>query len=323
MIVDCALYENGVRQGGRLALEDVADACRIPDAFVWIGLYEPSEDEFDSVRHEFGLHELAVEDAVKAHQRPKLEIYGDTLFLVLKTTRYAEEKELVELGEIMIFAGAHFVVHVRHGEATALSSVRREIESRPDRLRRGPAAVVHAITDRVVDDYMPVVEALDNDVSEVEFEVFSESHGNPVERIYRLKREVLELHSAVAPLTEPLERLARQPLPFVSGPAVAYFRDVEDHLLRIAGRVDTSRDLLNSILEANLTRVSVRQNEDMRKISAWVAIAAVPTVVTGFFGMNFSHILWLDHPWAWVVVLGLMATVCFFIWRGFRSSGWL
>ncbi|HEY3239823.1 MAG TPA: CorA family divalent cation transporter, partial [Acidimicrobiia bacterium] len=205
MIIDCALYQDGQRHGGKLGLDEVAVACHRKDAFVWIGLYEPSEEEFETVRREFDLHELAVEDAITAHQRPKLEVYDETLFLVLKTARYDEPSETVELGEILIFVGDGFIVHVRHGSASALSGVRARIESRPDLLTRGPSAVLHAIVDKVVDDYEPVMEGLENDIREVELQVFSEGDGeNPVERIYFLKREVLELHAAVAPLSEPL-----------------------------------------------------------------------------------------------------------------------
>ena len=200
VIIDCALYEDGQRRGGRLALDEVAGACRRKDAFVWIGLFEPSEEEFATVRREFDLHELAVEDAINAHQRPKLEVYDDTLFVVLKTARYDEPSETVELGEILIFVGDGFIVHVRHGAASALSDVRQRIESRPDLLCCGPSAVLHAIVDRVVDDYEPVMEGLENDIREVELEVFSERRQNPVERIYILKREVLEIHRAVVPL---------------------------------------------------------------------------------------------------------------------------
>ncbi len=207
MIVDCAVYEEGCRREGELALED-AYASLGPDAFVWIGLYEPNEYEFESVRHEFELHELAVEDAIKAHQRPKLEIYGDTLFLVLKTARWEDDD--VQLGEILLFVGDGFIVSVRHGE-TALHDVRLRLEERPDLLRCGPGAVLHAIVDKVVDDYEPVVEQLEASIKEVEVQVFSSGRTNPAERIYTLKREVLEVHGAVVPLLGPVQDLAAVP----------------------------------------------------------------------------------------------------------------
>jgi magnesium transporter len=324
MIIDCALYEDGRRHGGKLSLDEVATACRRKDAFVWIGLYEPTEEEFETVRREFGLHELAVEDAIHAHQRPKLEIYDETLFLVLKTARYDEPSETVELGEILIFVGDGFIVHVRHGTASALAGVRARIESRPDLLACGPSAVLHAIVDKVVDDYEPVMEGLENDIREVELQVFSEGGAeNPVQRIYLLKREVLEIHRAVVPLVAPLDVLARGRIPCLHEDTREYFRDVHDHLLRVVEQDATFRDLLTSVLEANLTRVSVRQNEDMRKISAWVAMAAVPTMVAGVYGMNFEHMPELRSPAGYPLVLAGMFLVCLALYRAFRRSGWL
>ncbi|HEV3012309.1 MAG TPA: magnesium and cobalt transport protein CorA, partial [Actinomycetota bacterium] len=207
MIIDCAVYQDGKRRPGQLALDEAYEAGCAENAFVWIGLYEPDEAEFESVRREFNLHELAVEDAIHAHQRPKLEVYDDTVFVVLKTTRYVEADDTVEFGEIMLFIGPQFVVTVRHKPASALGDVRKKIESRPDLLRFGPGAVLYAILDRVVDDYQPVVDGLDEDIKEVEGEVFSHAGSNPAERIYLLKREVIEFHQAAAPLTEPLSRL--------------------------------------------------------------------------------------------------------------------
>ncbi|MGH2652001.1 MAG: magnesium/cobalt transporter CorA, partial [Actinomycetota bacterium] len=290
----------------------------------WIGLYRPDEREIASVAAEFGLHELAVEDAINAHQRPKLEVYDNTLFVVLKTARYDEPSESVELGEILIFVGEGFIVHVRHGAASALAGVRARIESRPDLLSCGPSAVLHAIVDKVVDDYEPVMEGLENDIREVELAVFSEGdEENPVERIYFLKREVLEIHRAVVPLAGPLDVLAHGRAPCVHEDIREYFRDVHDHLLRVVEQDATFRDLLTSVLEANLTRVSVRQNEDMRKISAWVAIAAVPTMVTGVYGMNFEHMPELRSTFGYPAVVMFMLAVCVAMYRAFRRSGWL
>jgi magnesium transporter len=323
VIVDAAVYEDGRRVPGNLALSDVPEACHRENAFVWLGLHEPTAEEFDAVRREFQLHELAVEDAICAHQRPKLEIYDETVFVVLKTARYIDETEAVELGEIMMFVGEDFIVVVRHGEGSPLSTVRRRIESRPDLLRHGPVAVAYAIVDKVVDDYSPVIAGIDKDIREVEIEVFSESDTSAAERIYKLKREVLELDSATTPLIEPLDRLVNRYYRFVPEELVEYYRDVHDHLLREVALVQTFRDLLTSVLEANLTRVSVRQNEDMRKISAWVAIAAVPTMIAGVYGMNFENMPELDQEYGYFVILGVIAAICLVLYRGFRKSGWL
>ena len=323
MIIDCAVYQDGVRREGELPLEDAYEAGREPNAFVWIGLYEPTEDEFDSVREEFGLHELAVEDAIKAHQRPKLEIYGDSVFVVLKPVRYNELEDRVEIGEVMLFIGDGFVVSVRHGEAHELSGVRRKLESQPELLKCGTGAVLHALLDTVVDDYTPVIDDLDTEIQEVETDVFSPDGSNPAERIYKLKREVLDLDGAMEPLRDPLDRLMMGKIPLIDENLRPYFRDVYDHLVRALDRVIAFRDLLTSVLEANLTQVSVRQNEDMRKISAWVAIAAVPTMIAGIYGMNFDHMPELDWKFGYPVVVGGILIVCIALYRMFRRNGWL
>jgi magnesium transporter len=322
VIVDMALYEHGLRRPGDVDLEQAYEGCRSPECFAWIGLHEPTEEEFDSVRREFDLHELAVEDAIKAHQRPKLEVYGRSLFIVLKTSRYIAAEQAVETGEIQIFIGEGFIVTVRHGE-TKLHDVRLQLERRPELLRLGPGAALHAIIDRVVDDYAPVVDALDHDIRNLEAEVFSEQRGDATQRIYGLKREVLELHDAVAPLGEPLERLERVDFPLITKELRPYFRDVKDHVLRYVREVDGFRELLTSILAANLTQASVRQNEDVRKISAWAAIVAVPTLITGIYGMNFEHMPELGWTFGYPLALAAMALVCFLLYRNFRRAGWL
>lgn len=322
MIVDCAVYKAGTRREGSLALEHAFEASRQKDAFVWIGLYEPTEEEFDAVRREFELHELAVEDAIDAHQRPKLEVYGDSLFLVLKTARYLEAEEAVEFGEILCFIGEGFIITVRHGE-TALHDVRLRTEKRPDLLRCGPGAVLYVIVDRIVDDYLPVIAGLDRDIREVEGEVFSHSRTNPAERIYLLKREVLELHDAVSPLLDPLDRLARGHHGLVHEDVHPYFRDAHDHLLRVVDQVEGFRDLLTSVLTANLTQTTVRQNEDLRRISAWAAIIAVPTAVAGIYGMNFANMPELSWSLGYPVVLGVIVVLCLTLFVYFRRIGWL
>jgi magnesium transporter len=330
MIIDCAVYQDGKRQPGELALHEAYEAACKDNAFVWIGLYEPDEAEFDSVRREFNLHELAVEDAITAHERPKLEVYDDTLFVVLKTARYVDADDSVEFGEIMLFIGPQFVVAVRHKPASALGDVRRQIESRPDLLRFGPGAVLYAILDRVVDDYQPVIDGLDEDIKEVETEVFSHEGSSPAERIYLLKREVIEFHQAAAPLAEPLDRLVNGQVPGLHGELGEYFRDIQDHLLRVVDTVSGFRELLTSVLQANLTQVALRQNEvgmqqnaDMRKISAWVAIVAVPTMIAGIYGMNFEYMPELTWTFGYPLALAVMAVACVVLYRAFRRNGWL
>jgi magnesium transporter len=305
-----------------LALEEAYEACRRDGTFTWLGLVEPTEEEFDSVRREFDLHELAIEDAVKAHQRPKLEAYGDSLFLVLKTARWQAESESIEFGEILLFIGNHFLVSVRHGE-TELHDVRLQLEQRPELLSQGEGAALHAIVDRVVDDYEPVVDALDSAIRDVEGQVFQPGGGNPAERIYRIKRAVLELDAAAGPLLEPVAMLAAGAYPQIPEELRTYFRDVEDHLRRIVTRVREYRDLLTSVLTANLTQFSVRQNEDVRRISAWAAIIAVPTAIAGIYGMNFEHMPELSWTFGYPLVLGVIVVACATLYWRFRKIGWL
>jgi magnesium transporter len=322
-IVDLAVYTDGQRKED-VSLEHAFEACHQPGALVWIGLHEPTPDEFDSVRREFELHELAVEDAMNGHQRPKLDVYdNDQLFIVLKTARYFEP-DVLEFGEIHIFVGEGYVVTVRHGQATPLHDVRLQLEKHPEILRHGAGAVLHSILDKVVDDYTPVMTNIDVDITELEAEAFGdEVPVGLTERIYRLKRQVINLHRAIAPLTEPLGRLSDGRYPLIHEAMRPYFRDVYDHLLRAVQQADQFRELLTSILEANLTQVSVRQNEEMRKISAWAAILAVPTLIAGIYGMNFQNMPELNWRYGYPLALLVMAGISAGLYRFFRHINWL
>jgi magnesium transporter len=323
MIVDSAVYKEGKRHGGALHPAEAFAACQQDGAFVWLGLHEPSEEEFDSVRREFNLHELAVEDAVHAHQRPKLELYGDTLFIVLKPARYVDPDEAVQIGEIMLFVNQAFVISVRHGEASALREVRERLDRRTDLVEAGTGAVLYAIVDKVVDDYEPVVDGVSVDIQQIEQQVFSADRTNPAERIYKMEREVLEFHRAVLPLTSPVDRLARGHFDLIEPELRTYFRDVHDHLLRVAQQIQGFRELLSSALHANLTQVSVRQNEDMRRITAWVAILAVPTSVAAIYGMNFKHMPELNWTFGYPLVMAVIFVACVILYMRFRRAGWL
>jgi magnesium transporter len=316
VIVDSAVYEDGRRTDGPLEQ-------RGPGSFVWIGLYEPTTEEFDSLTREFDLHPLAVEDAIQAHQRPKLEVYDNMLFLVLKTARYVDPEEIVELGELLVFCGPDYVITVRHGEAGSLQAARRALEADPERMRHGPSAALHAILDTVVDDYQPAIDGLQNDVDEVEEELFSSRRVNVAERIYRLQRETLQFRRAVAPLVDPLDKLALGRLEHVAEHVRDYYRDVYDHLVRAREQLDGIRDLLASSLQANLAQVAVRQNDDVRRISAWVAIIAVPTAIAGVYGMNFDDMPELKWNFGYPAVLLVMAAICLGLYRYFKRSGWL
>ncbi|MEU0336305.1 magnesium/cobalt transporter CorA [Streptomyces sp. NPDC006193] len=331
MIVDCAIYRHGHRTEGPEDLSDALAEARAAGGFVWIGLHEPSEREFDLVTREFGLHPLAVEDALKAHQRPKLEVYDDSLFLVLKPVVYEPRSDTVSAGEVMIFIGDCFVVTVRHGEGAPLATVRRRLEEEPELLDKGPTAVLYAIADATVDHYLEVATELQTDLDELEAEVFQPETGGSrtiASRIYTFKRQVLEFRRATGPLALPLSRLAGNGpvgggVPFVHDKARPFFRDVGDHLTRVNESVEALDRLVSDILSAHLAQMSVRQNDDMRKISAWAAMAAVPTMIAGIYGMNFEHMPELHWTWSYPGVIALMAVLEVLLYRLFKRRGWL
>jgi magnesium transporter len=325
MIVDSALYERGERRPVRLDA-DVLDRLRAdcgPGDFVWVGLHEPDAEEMARMSSIFGLHHLAVEDSLTQRQRPKVEPYDDMLFLVVKTLWYVEERDEVETGQVSMFIGPDFVVTVRQGAGVELASVRHDLEHKPHLLEHGPSAVVYSICDRVVDGYEDVAAELEQDVDEVESSVFSPQRTQDSQRIYVLKREIAEVRRAVHPLATPMQRFAGASYPFVHEGAGTFFRDIADHVLRVGETVDSLDTLLSTAFEAHNTRIQVQQNEDMRKISAWVAIAAVGTLVAGVYGMNFQDIPELrwrfGYLWAW----GLMLTASVVLYRLFKRSGWL
>jgi magnesium transporter len=324
-VVDCGLYDSGERRGGRIELETAlrqADACA--DGFAWIGLHDPSPAVIEAVGRHFELHPLAVEDAVHAHQRPKLELHGDSLFAVLKTARYLDSEETVDIGEVMVFVGSNFVVTVRHGEASPLHDVRLDLEAHPDLLAIGPSAVLYAVCDRIVDDYAAVIDGIALDIEQVEGDVFSGQHESQAERIYRLKREVVGFRRAVTQLQAPMQRLASKQTGLPLDPRTGdYFRDVHDHLVRDTDRIAGFDELLTGVLQANLAQLTVRDNQDMRRISAWVAILAVPTMIFGLYGMNFRYMPELDFRYGYPLVLAVMIAVCILLYRRFKRSGWL
>ena len=326
MIVDCAHYEDGARQHGEmLTPEQAAERARAAGdgEFVWIGLHEPEPGDLDRLAELFDLHELAVEDAQRAHQRPKIEDYDEGYFIVLRTAHYHEDREEVHFGEIHIFAGRGYVITVRHGPGSELASARKRLEARPDLLAIGAASGVWAVLDKVVDDYIPVAEAIEDDIEEVEKEVFDDDIPAPTARIYGLKREVIEFHRAVGPLLTPLESLEEGAYERVPEALRSFFRDVADHARRVDEQVTSQRELLTSVLEANLALVGVRQNEVVKKISSIAAIVAVPTLITGIYGMNFDHIPELHWRYGYPVALAAMGVCVAALVGFFRRIEWL
>jgi magnesium transporter len=326
VIVDSALYRKGTRVTVDCFAHDYAalrKAADEPGDFVWVGLYQPSEVELSEVADAFALHPLAVEDALKAHQRPKLESYEDSLFLVLKTLWYVDEDDAVETGEINMFVGPDFVVTVRHGRGSQLQDARHFLEEKADVLSHGPSSVVYAVCDTVVDGYVDVVDELQVDVDEVETSVFSPERTNDSVRIYTLKREIAEVRRAVLPLREPMRRFSAGAVPLVHEDAAPFFRDVADHLTQAAEVVDTLDGLLSTAFDAHVARISVQQNDDMRKISAGAALIVVPTLIAGVYGMNFDHMPELGWTLGYPFALLLMVGVSVGLFKWFKKSGWL
>jgi magnesium transporter len=327
-IVDCAVYVQGRREAPVEPGRALAAAAE-QGGFVWLGLYEPTEAELGAIAGDYRLHPLAVEDAVYAHQRPKLEHYDGNLFMVLKTARYVEHdqltatSEVVGTGEVMVFVGAHHVITVRHGSHNELTDLRQRLEDQPELLSQGPAAVLYAVADQVVDSYVDVVEQVQDDVDELEASVFSPERTDDIGRLYQLKRELMSLRRAVAPLEVPLQRLAERQVEVVPQAMRSYFRDVQDHAIRARDQVAGLDELLSSILQASLARTSMADNEDMRRISAWAGIIAVPTAIAGIYGMNFEYMPELRWRWGYPLVLLVIVTSCVLLYRGFKRNGWL
>lgn len=326
MIVDSALYRNGQRIPVDCAAADltaVRSRCTDPGSFVWVGLHDPTAAELDQVAEVFDLHPLAVEDALHAHQRPKLERYDRSLFLVLKTLWYLDETDAVETGEINVFMGRDFVITVRHGAGADLHNARLALEAQSEVLTHGPSAVLYAVCDRVVDEYLKVAAELEIDVDEVESSVFSPDRTDDAARIYVLKREIAEVRRAVLPLRDPMRQAATGTVGGMDPDAAPYFRDVADHLTKVAETIDTLDSLLSTAFDAQLARIQVQQNEDMRKISAGAALVLVPTLIAGVYGMNFDHMPELHWLLGYPFALVLMAGVSLYLYVRFKKSGWL
>jgi magnesium transporter len=323
MLVDCAHYKDGSRQDADpLALEEAAQRRCADDGFVWLGLHDPDPAELAEVAERFDLAPLAVEDATQAHQRPKIEDYDDGYFLVLHTGRYIDESEEVEFGEVHVFTGPGYVVVVRHGAASELHTARERLEQQPELLRLGPASAVWAIMDKVVDDYQPVVEGIENDVEEVEQAVFS-AVGDQTRRIYLLRRELAEFYRAVHPLLGALDTLESRTRENVPKLLRNHLRDVEDHVKRVEEEITAQRDVLASIFQANLAVISLQQNDVVRKISGWAAIIAVPTFLASIWGMNFTHMPELGWRYGYPLALLAMLATGMALFRVLRRAGWL
>ena len=329
-IVDCAVYVNGKRRPGSWDYAEALDTVRrTPNSFMWLGLHQPRAEELADIAETFELHELPVEDALQGYQRPKIERYPAMTFAALRTTRYIEHSELtetseiVETGHVMLFLGKDFVITVRHGAPTELASLRADLEADPEQLAEGPWAVAHRIYDRIVDTYVETATQIELDIDQLEDSVFARDRQSSIQRIYQLKRELVEFKRAVLPLQRPVADIAGGHIADVPLELQRYFRDVNDNLSRTVDQVLSFDDLLNSILQARLAQVTVDQNDDMRKIAAWAGIAAVWTAVAGIYGMNFAYMPELNWRYGYPAVLGLSLLASIILYRQFRKSGWL
>ena len=323
MIVDVALYQNGLRVEGPSDISDLVEIARSKGGFVWLGLAEPSEAEFNMVVGELNFHPLAVEDAINAKQRPKIEDYAGLTFFVLKTVFFDKAEQEISTGELMCFIADHFIVIVRHGEGHPLSTVRHDLEQNPELLKLGPFAVLHAVADRVIDGYTAIATALEEEVVGVENKVFSGKRQTFSQEIYFLKREIIEFKHAIEPLILPINKLTSGVVTAVPEGIMPFFRDTSDHLLQACEHASGLDSLITSVLEADLAHIQVQQNIDVRRISAWVALASGPTMIAGIYGMNFHHMPELSTRYGYYVVIGVMVSLTAFLFRGFKKSGWL
>jgi magnesium transporter len=322
-IINCAAYSEGHRTA-TIELADISAALKVPGVFVWIGLHEPNADLLAQVQREFCLHDLAIEDAHRAHQRPKLETYGDSLFVVLRTAQQNVEQDRIDFGETHFFLGRNYIVSVRHGSSRPYTDVRARCESTPHLLRKGPGFALYAVMDSIVDQYFPVIDELEEQLESLEERIFAQhATRETTAHIYHLKRELLDIKRAVAPLIDICNRLMRFDLSLIAEDTRPYFRDVYDHAIRINEMVDNLRELLTTALEANFSLISISQNEVSKRFAGWAAIVAIPTMIAGIYGMNFDFMPELRLSYGYpLVVVGIIAA-CGLLYRHFRRSGWL
>jgi magnesium transporter len=322
-LADCAAYASGVRVAG-VGIEDIGRTLERGDRFVWMGLVEPEQDLLRRVQQQFHLHDLAIEDAYNAHQRPKLEQYDTSLFVVLRTAQLSHEPRKLELGETHVFVGRNYVVTVRHGSMRSMAGLRARCECTPHLLAQGPGYVLYALMDFVVDQYLPIVQYYEEQVQEIEEEILDGVVSTEsTARIYRLKRDLLALRRAVTPLVEVCNRLMRFDVPQIPEASRPYFRDVYDHVVRVNETIDAQRELLSTVLEAKLSLMSVAQSEHMKRLAAWAAMIAVPTMIAGIYGMNFQNMPELSWSYGYHLSLVVMVLACAALYAGFKRSGWL
>ncbi len=322
-LVNSVAYADGLRIG-EVAIPDISEVLKQPGRFVWVGLHEPDDELLAEIQQEFSLHDLAVEDAARAHQRPKLERYGDSIFVVLRTAHLDAATGEIDFGETHLFVGSNYIVSVRHGGSLPYVEVRSRCEANPELMAKGPGYVLYSLMDFIVDQYFPLVDAFEDKLAALEDDIFGQTFTRETtQRIYQLKRDLLEIKRAVAPLVDMCNRIVRADVTLIPDDARVYFRDVYDHTIRINEMVDILRELLTTALEANLSLISVSQNEAMKRLTGWAAIVAVPTMIAGVYGMNFKFMPELDWPFGYPLTMTVMVAACAFLYYKFKRSGWL
>jgi magnesium transporter len=321
MLINCVVYQEG-KKLAEIPVDAISDYIAKPDCFVWVALADPTPEEISKMQEEFGLHELAVEDAMRGNQRPKIEEYGDSLFVVVQTVELKGDELCT--GEVAVFVGQNYVLSVRSHVAQGFLGVRARAEREPHLLSKGPAFVLYALMDAVVDRYFPVVDMLETELETIEERIFIQaSQRDNIERLYALKRKVMVLRHAVAPLMEAVGKLHGGRVPAIFTDTQEYFRDIHDHLYRIHGTLDTVRDTISTAIQVNLSMVAIDESEVNKRLAAWAAIFAIFTAFAGVWGMNFKGMPELDWKYGYPVAVGVMVAVCGYLYYRFKRSGWL
>lgn len=321
MIRYCIAYHHGQRLG-EVSIDDISETLKRDGTFVWLALHEPNEFLLRKTQEEFDLHELAIEDARQAHQRPKLEQYGSTLFIVVKTAMLFGQE--VHLGETHMFIGQRFFMTVRHGPSVTYGKVRERLETMPEHLAKGPVMAAHGVMDFVVDNYAPIADTMAQRFEALEDDLFTGKYSRgTIQSLYALKRELLALRGAAAPVIDITDELIRFHPDFITKEARVYFRDIHDHVIRLLATLDETREMLTAAMQVNLALVSVEQNEAVRRLAGWGAILAIPTVVFSLYGMNFQHMPELTWDYAYPAIVGAVTVVCIWLYRRLKRFGWL
>lgn len=322
MVVNCIAYHRDGTRIGEISLDAISDVLKEPDTFVWVGLHEPDEPLLEKLQEEFNLHDLAIEDAHDAHQRTKIETYGDSLFLVVQTAQLVNGK--LEFGETLIFLGQHYLVTVRHGASLSYAPARRTCEHTPDLLANGPSYALYGVLDFIVDNLLPIVRDFREELGRLEQDIFAETFKrSTVHRLYDMQRDLMTLRIAVAPLQDITSQLVRLHPNLIPDELRPYFRDVYDHVFRVNESIGAMREMLTAAINVNLSLVTFGQNEVMKKLAGWAAMLAAPTLLTSWYGMNFTHMPELSEPWAYPVVIAVMLSVVGGIYLGLKRAKWL